>query len=99
MNIQRLNKSATPNQPRIVFSPPDSMVLSGKPGQEIRFNGIIAKETATGELEINDPDFILQLLEFGFKEGRNHKPEDLARILQCVPPDHRKDFLLGFYSK
>ena len=61
---------------------------------------ITATVSATGdELEITDQDFIHQLLALGFRPGRNNKPEDLARILPNIPPEHRQAFLAGFFAK
>ena len=60
---------------------------------------ITVRPTANGQLEITDQDFIRQLLAIGFRPGRNNKPEDLARILPNIPPEHRQAFLAGFFAK
>jgi len=60
---------------------------------------IIVRPTADGQLEITDQGFIRQLLRLGFRLGRNNKPEDLARILKNVPPEHRQAFMAGFNAK
>lgn len=60
---------------------------------------IIARPTADGQFEITDQDFIAELLALGFHPGRNDSPEDLARILPNIPPEHRQAFMAGFNSK
>ena len=60
---------------------------------------ITARPNAEGLLEICDQDFIAKLLALGFQLGRNDKPEDLARILPNIPPEHREAFLAGFNAK
>lgn len=91
-------KSGTGNL-RITFPPPPSFDL--KAGQNIVFNGkhVTVRQTDDGELQIDDPEFIEQLLKMGFAPGPNNSPEQIERVLQHVPQEFRQDFLDGVMGK
>ena len=84
---------------RITFPAPRRINL--KPGQELVVNEVRAtvRQTRDGQLEIDAPEFITELFRMGFRIGRNDSPQDLKRILENIPPQHRQDFLDGFDSK
>lgn len=75
------------------------IAMNMKPNQQIAINGITATLNEFGEIEINDPAFILQLLALGFREGRNNSPEDLDRILANIPPEYWEAFMDGCNAK
>ena len=60
---------------------------------------IVPLSESGDELVITDQKFIQQLVALGFRDGRNNKSEDLARIIKNVPPEHRQDFMAGFNAK
>lgn len=83
---------------RIVFPPPPGLEL--KSDQEIVLNGSHATVRQVGDrLEIDDQGFIEQLLELGFKPGRNDSLERLKEILKHVPEKYRQNFYDGVMGK
>jgi hypothetical protein len=73
-----------------------------KPNQKIVFNNgitVTIRQTASGELVIDDQAFIEQLIKLGFRPGRNNSPERLAEIVKNVPPEYRQAFWDGVHGR
>ena len=71
-----------------------------KPNQKITIFGVTATVTESGdEVIIDDQDFIQQLIDLGFKEGRNNSVADLERILKNAPEKYRQNFWDGFHNR
>ena len=71
-----------------------------KPNQKFTIFGVTATVTESGdEVIIDDQDFIAELIDLGFKPGRNYTPERLQEILKNVPEEHRRNFWDGFHSR
>ena len=61
-----------------------------KPNQKFTIFGVTATVTESGDVVIDDQEFIQELVDLGFQEGRNHSVEQLQDILKHVPDKYRQ---------